>query len=199
MQWERASMPVAAVSQGGRPSVSSGSQMARFGIRFGLMMPSLRPSARFMTEPRPTSCEKPCSNRGAQLRTLPGFARAKMVYGSALSNSTSVNAVGVAVSARHVAREVPEEAELDRKTIDILDFVACEAEGRRQLGALLEEGGDVLTLLQRCARRQVLLQLIQLSPQTGRIRLDRLEAAHLERACSLQEPRLGCGVRCPAR
>lgn len=113
-----------------------------------------------------------------------------MVYGSALSNSTSVNAVGVAVSARHVAREVPEEAELDRKTIDILDFVACEAEGRRQLGALLEEGGDVLTLLQRCARRQVLLQLIQLSPQTGRIRLDRLEAAHLERACSLQEPRL---------
>ena len=52
-------MPVAAVSQGGRPSVSSGSQMARFGIRFGLMMPSLRPSERFMTEPRPTSLPVP--------------------------------------------------------------------------------------------------------------------------------------------
>ncbi|MNG02806.1 hypothetical protein D3C84_858500 [compost metagenome] len=33
MQWAIASMPVAAVNIGGRPSVSSGSQMATFGNR----------------------------------------------------------------------------------------------------------------------------------------------------------------------
>jgi len=44
MQWEMASMPVAAVSSGGKPSVSSGSQIATFGSRCGLSRPSFRPS-----------------------------------------------------------------------------------------------------------------------------------------------------------
>ena len=50
-----ASSPVAAVSLGGRPSVSSGSQMARLGMRCGLMKPSLRPSSSVSSAARPTS------------------------------------------------------------------------------------------------------------------------------------------------
>ena len=55
MQWDSASRPVAAVSPGGRPSVSSGSQIARFGMRCGLMNPSFRPSSRVISAARPTS------------------------------------------------------------------------------------------------------------------------------------------------
>ena len=59
MQWVSASMPVAAVSQAGRPRVSSGSQIARLGIRCGLMKPSLRPSASVISAARPTSLPVP--------------------------------------------------------------------------------------------------------------------------------------------
>ena len=59
MQCESASIPVAAVRRGGRPSVRSGSHTARFGIRCGLMKPSLRPSARLMRAARPTSLPVP--------------------------------------------------------------------------------------------------------------------------------------------
>ena len=52
-------MPVAAVSRGGRPRVSSGSQIAALGIRCGLMKPSLRPSARVISAARPTSLPVP--------------------------------------------------------------------------------------------------------------------------------------------
>ncbi len=55
MQWVTASMPVAAVSQDGMPSVRSGSQIARRGIRCGEMKPSLRPSSRVISAARPTS------------------------------------------------------------------------------------------------------------------------------------------------
>ena len=59
MQWVSASMPVAAVNSGGRPSVSSGSQMARAGIRWPLISASLRPSRRVIRAPRPTSLPVP--------------------------------------------------------------------------------------------------------------------------------------------
>ena len=59
MQCDSASSPVAAVSAGGRPSVSSGSQIARFGIRCGLMNPSFRPSASVSSAARPTSAPVP--------------------------------------------------------------------------------------------------------------------------------------------
>ena len=59
MQWLSASSPVAAVSPGGRPSVSSGSQMARLGMRCGEMMPSLRPSSSVSSAARPTSAPVP--------------------------------------------------------------------------------------------------------------------------------------------
>ena len=52
-------MPVAAVSQAGMPSVSSGSQMAALGIRCGLMKPSLRPSSSVISAARPTSLPVP--------------------------------------------------------------------------------------------------------------------------------------------
>ena len=55
MQCDMASRPVAAVREGGRPSVRSGSQIATEGIRCGLIRPSFRPSAMTTTEPRPTS------------------------------------------------------------------------------------------------------------------------------------------------
>ena len=52
-------MPVAAVSSGGKPSVRSGSQIARLGIRCGLMKPSLRPSLSVSSAARPTSLPVP--------------------------------------------------------------------------------------------------------------------------------------------
>ena len=52
-------MPVAAVSHDGRPSVSSGSQTARLGIRCGEMKPSFRPSFSVIREARPTSLPVP--------------------------------------------------------------------------------------------------------------------------------------------
>jgi hypothetical protein len=55
MQWLSASRPVAAVSIGGRPSVSSGSQIARLGMRCGDSTPSLRPSSSVSSAARPTS------------------------------------------------------------------------------------------------------------------------------------------------
>ena len=59
MQCDSASRPVAAVRNGGRPSVSSGSQIARFGMRCGLMKPSLRPSSSVTSAARPTSVPVP--------------------------------------------------------------------------------------------------------------------------------------------
>jgi len=50
-----ASIPVAAVRNGGRPNVSSGSQIARFGKRSGEITESFRPSRKLITAPRPTS------------------------------------------------------------------------------------------------------------------------------------------------
>ena len=59
MQCAIASMPVAAVSIGGRPSVSSGSHSATRGTRCGESTPTLRPSSRISTAPRPTSLPVP--------------------------------------------------------------------------------------------------------------------------------------------
>ena len=59
MQCAMASMPVAAVSSGGRPSVSSGSQIATFGIRNHEWKPTLRPSSRMTMAPRATSLPVP--------------------------------------------------------------------------------------------------------------------------------------------
>ena len=59
MQCDSASSPVDAVSPGGRPSVRSGSQIARFGIKCGLMKPSLRPSASVSSAALPTSAPVP--------------------------------------------------------------------------------------------------------------------------------------------
>ena len=59
MQWAMASMPVAAVSCGGRPRVSSGSQMAALGTRCQEWKPSLRPSSTIKMAPRATSLPVP--------------------------------------------------------------------------------------------------------------------------------------------
>ena len=59
MQCAMASMPVAAVRRGGRPSVSSGSQMAALGTSDQLWKPSLRPSSTMMMAPRATSLPVP--------------------------------------------------------------------------------------------------------------------------------------------
>ncbi|MNT32781.1 hypothetical protein D3C72_1686790 [compost metagenome] len=59
MQCAMASMPVAAVSRGGRPSVSSGSQMAALGMRNQLWKPSLRWSSTMTMAPRATSLPVP--------------------------------------------------------------------------------------------------------------------------------------------
>ena len=59
MQCAIASMPVAAVRNGGRPSVSSGSQMAALGTRCQLWKPSLRPSSTMTIAPRATSLPVP--------------------------------------------------------------------------------------------------------------------------------------------
>jgi hypothetical protein len=54
--WVKASIPVAAVSRGGRSTVSSGSQIATRGMRNGLKMTVLRPvSGSVATPERPTS------------------------------------------------------------------------------------------------------------------------------------------------
>ena len=58
-QWAMASMPVAAVSQAGRPRVSSGSRMAALGNRCQLWKPSLRPSSTMTMAPRATSLPVP--------------------------------------------------------------------------------------------------------------------------------------------
>ena len=52
-------MPVAAVRAAGRPSVSSGSQIATLGIIFGLAKVSLRPSFMTITKPIDTSLPVP--------------------------------------------------------------------------------------------------------------------------------------------
>src|ERR1017187_4837085 len=53
-------MPVAAVRNGGSPTVSSGSRMARLGISHGLKMMIFRPSlCEVITEDRPTSLPVP--------------------------------------------------------------------------------------------------------------------------------------------
>ncbi len=52
-------MPVAAVSPGGRPSVSSGSRIAAFGSRCQEWKPSLRPSSTMTIAPRATSLPVP--------------------------------------------------------------------------------------------------------------------------------------------
>ena len=70
MQCAMASMPVAAVSMGGSPSVRAGSSSAAFGTRCQLWKPSLRPSSTITMAPRATS--------------LPGPA----VVGTAISGST---------------------------------------------------------------------------------------------------------------
>ncbi len=59
MQCAMASIPVAAVSRGGRPSVSAGSQRADFGSRCQEWKPSLRPSSRIRIAPRATSLPVP--------------------------------------------------------------------------------------------------------------------------------------------
>ena len=59
MQCAIASMPVAAVRPAGRPSVSSGSQIAALGIRCQLWKPSLRPSSTMTIAPRATSLPVP--------------------------------------------------------------------------------------------------------------------------------------------
>ena len=59
MQWAIASMPVAAVRNGGRPSVSSGSRRAVLGTRCQLWKPSLRPSSTMTMAPRATSLPVP--------------------------------------------------------------------------------------------------------------------------------------------
>ena len=76
MQCESASRPVAAVRPGGRPRVSSGSQIARFGIRCGLMKPSLRPSARVRSAARPTSAPVPAVVGIAMTGATAGVIRA---------------------------------------------------------------------------------------------------------------------------
>jgi hypothetical protein len=58
MQCVSASMPVAAVREGGRPKVRAGSHSARVGNRCGLMKSSLRPS-RLIIAARPTSLPVP--------------------------------------------------------------------------------------------------------------------------------------------
>jgi hypothetical protein len=58
MQCVSASMPVAAVSDGGSPSVRAGSQRARAGNRCVLMKSSLRPSTLIIAA-RPTSLPVP--------------------------------------------------------------------------------------------------------------------------------------------
>ena len=59
MQCAMASMPVAAVSSGGRPSVSSGSSTATLGMRCQAWKPSLRPSSTMTMAPRATSLPVP--------------------------------------------------------------------------------------------------------------------------------------------
>ena len=59
MQWLSASSPVAAVSPFGRPSVSSGSQMARFGMRYGETTATFRRSSSVRSAARPTSAPVP--------------------------------------------------------------------------------------------------------------------------------------------
>jgi len=76
MQCAMASMPVAAVSSGGRPSVRSGSQMAALGIRCQEWKPSLRPSSTIRMAPRATSLPVP-----AVVGTAISGATAAVIFG----------------------------------------------------------------------------------------------------------------------
>ena len=75
MQWVSASAPVAAVSLGGRPTVSSGSRMASLASSAGWKKTALWPSTT-MTELRPTSLPVPAVvgtvTQGASGRGLGG-------------------------------------------------------------------------------------------------------------------------------
>ncbi|CAJ9365260.1 Uncharacterised protein [Burkholderia pseudomallei] len=89
MQCAIASMPVAAVSPGGRPSVSDGSQIAAFGSRCHEWKPSLRPSARIRIAPRATSLPVPevvgtamSGAAAAVIRSLPPSIVAYRVSGA---------------------------------------------------------------------------------------------------------------------
>ena len=59
MQCVRASIPAPAVRIGGKPKVSSGSQIAASGIRFSLAKISFLPSSMIMTDPTDTSLPVP--------------------------------------------------------------------------------------------------------------------------------------------
>ena len=59
MQWVIASIPVAAVSRGGRPKVNDGSQMAVLGTSSRLARISFSPFFMMMTAPLDTSLPVP--------------------------------------------------------------------------------------------------------------------------------------------
>src|SRR3546814_9251371 len=89
MQWASASMPVAAVMCGGRPTVSSGSEITVAGSIFGLKMIFLMwvASSR-MTEARPTSEPVPAVVGTATMGATPaGSTRFQLSPLSSKSNS----------------------------------------------------------------------------------------------------------------
>ena len=59
MQCAIASIPVAAVNEGGKPSVSSGSNSATLGTKCQEWKPNLRPSSTMTIAPRATSLPVP--------------------------------------------------------------------------------------------------------------------------------------------
>ncbi len=76
MQCATASMPVAAVRPAGRPSVSSGSQIAALGTRCQEWKPSLRWSSTMTIAPRATSLPVP-----AVVGTAISGAAAAVIFG----------------------------------------------------------------------------------------------------------------------
>ncbi len=110
MQCDSASRPVAAVRPGGRPSVSSGSQIARFGIRCGLMKPSLRPSARVSSAARPTSAPVPAVVGIA----MTGATAGADAVDAAVDRRIVLERAGVGREQRHALGEVDRRAAAER-------------------------------------------------------------------------------------
>ena len=105
MQCVSASMPVAAVRPGGSPRVSSGSQIAAFGIMWGAMKPSLRPSRNVISAARPTSLPVP-----AVVGTATSGATAAVIFGMPprIAAYRSSGPSWVAISATPLARSMEE-------------------------------------------------------------------------------------------
>ena len=147
MQCAIASMPVAAVRNGGRPSVSSGSQMAVLGTRCQLWKPSFRPSSTMTIAPRATSLPVPAVVGTA----ISGATRSLMRRAAAFDRRVGRERPGVGRGDGDALGEVDARAAADRD--QAVAAVRCDR-ARRRRGRRARSGSTASRRTPRAAGRR---------------------------------------------